>query len=83
MVTDAVSCACRIEALTEHEAAGLMKSQPLLELQRAHGGDCFEVVVEPRDAHPKLVRDAVDSKRLVKVLMKALNGLGDVGSVAT
>jgi len=82
MVTDAVGRACRVEALTEHETAGLLKSKPLLELQGAHCGDGFEVVMESGDTHAKLARDALDSERLVKVLVEALNSPGDVGSVA-
>ena len=82
VVTNAVGRARCVEALTEHQPAGLLKPQPLLELQGAHGGDGFEVVMEPRDAHPKLAGDAVNSKRLVKVFLEALNSLGDVGSIA-
>ena len=82
VITDAVSCARRIKALAEHQPAGLLQPQPLLELQWAHRRDGLEVVVEARDAHPELVRDAVYPKRLVKVFMEALNGLDDVRGVA-
>jgi hypothetical protein len=82
VVTDAVGHACCVKSLTEHEAAGFLKAQPLLELQGAHSGDGFEVVVESRDAHPELAGDALDPKRLIKVLVEALNRPGDVGSVA-
>src|SRR3954464_5354567 len=38
IIAHAVARACRIQALTEHEAAGLLQPQLLLELQRAHCG---------------------------------------------
>ena len=82
MVTDAVGHACCIKSLAEQETAGFLESQPLLELQGAHRGHGFEVVMESRDAHAKLARDAVNSERLVKVLVEAFNSPGDVGSVA-
>src|SRR5258708_3705073 len=77
MVADAVGGAGRVEAFAEHQPAGLLQPQPLLELQRAHSGDGFEVVMEPRNAHPQLARDAVDAQGLVKVCMQALDGLDD------
>ena len=81
-ISDSYSSTGRIQTFSQHQSAGFLQSQPLLELQWAHSGDGFEVVMESRDAHPKLACDALDSKRLVKVLMEALNGLGDVESVA-
>ena len=82
IITHAVGGTCRVEVLAEHKPAGLLEPQPLLELQGAQRGDGFEVVVEARDAHSELVRDSVDSKRLVKVAMEALDGPGDARGVA-
>jgi threonine dehydrogenase-like Zn-dependent dehydrogenase len=48
--------------------AGLLEAHPLLELQGAHRGDRLEVVVESRDAHPKLPGDVFDAERPVEVL---------------
>src|SRR3712207_2274124 len=53
VVAHAVAGARRVEALTEHQPAGLLQPQLLLELQRAHRGDLLEVVVEARGAHPE------------------------------
>ena len=44
----------RRRPLPEHQAAGFLQPQLLLELQRAHRGDFLEVLVEARDAHPEL-----------------------------
>ncbi len=73
--------ACCVKSLTEHETASFLKPKPLLELQGTHSGDSFEVVMESRDTHAKLAREAVNSKLLVKALIDAFNSLGDVRSV--
>jgi hypothetical protein len=82
VVTDTVGRAGRVKALPKHEAAGFLKSQSLLELQGTHGRNRLEVVMEPRYAHPKFACDVIDTKRLIKILMEALNGPGDMGRVA-
>ena len=48
MVTDTVGHACGVKSLSEHETAGFLKPQPLLELQGTHSGDSFEVMIESR-----------------------------------
>src|SRR6266508_2298715 len=76
-VPHAVAGACGIQPLAEHETAGLLEPQLLLELQGAHRGERPEVVVEARDAHPEHARDVLDSQRLVEVFPEPLDGLGD------
>jgi hypothetical protein len=82
-VPHVVAGACGVEALAEHQTAGFLEPQLLLELQRAHRGEHPKVVVEVRDAHPELARDVLDSQRLVEVFAKPLDGLGDAVSGTT
>src|SRR4028119_119436 len=72
-----------VQVLADHEAAGLLEAHPLLELQGAHRGDRLEVVVEARDAHPRLPRYVFDSERPVEVLAQPLEGFSDAVGVAT
>src|SRR6266487_830660 len=83
MVPHAIGGTCRVEVLAQHQTAGLLQPQPLLELQGAHRRDGLEVVVEPRDAHSQLSRDILDAKWLVEVLTESLDRSGNVGCVAT
>jgi hypothetical protein len=68
VVAHAVGGTGRIEVFAQHQAAGLLQAQPLLKLQGTQRRDCFEVVMEPRDAHAKLSREALDVQGLVEVL---------------
>ena len=55
VITDAIGRAGRVQSLTEHEAVGLLKSQPLMELEAAHGSNGFEVIVNLETLTPILV----------------------------
>src|ERR687889_269751 len=81
-VAHSVAGACGVYILTEHETAGLLEAHPLLELQGAHRGDCPEVVVEARDAHPEIPGDVFDPQRPVEVLAEPLDGPCDAVAVA-
>src|SRR5215207_2290534 len=81
-VAHAVAGASGVEALAEHEAAGLLQPDPLLELQRAHRRDRPEMVVEARDAHPDLPGHVLDPKRSVEVLAEPLQRPADAVGVA-
>jgi hypothetical protein len=72
-----------VQVLAEHEASGRLEAHPLLELQGAHRGDRIEVVVEARDAHPRLPRYVFDSEWPVEVLAQPLEGFSDAVGVAT
>jgi hypothetical protein len=82
LIPDAIGCTGRIQVFREHQTTGLLKSQPLLELQGAHRGDGLEVMVEARNAHPQLVREVLDVQWLVEVLAQSGNGSGDIGGVS-
>ena len=82
MVPHAIGGTCRVEVFAQHQTAGLLEPQPLLELQGAHRRDGLEVVVETRDAHAQFSRDLLDAKWLVEVLTESLDRSGDVGGVA-
>src|SRR5207248_954313 len=55
----------RVEVFAQHQTAGLLLPQPLLELQGAQRRDGLEVVVQTRDAHSHLACEALDAKWLV------------------
>src|SRR5438445_279816 len=57
VIPDAGAGARRIKVLAEHQPAGLLEPQLLLELPRAHRRDRLEVVVEARHAHPHRLRE--------------------------
>jgi len=83
IIAYSVARACRIQALPEHQAAGFLQPQLLLELQRAHCGQRPEVMVEARNAHPELARDLLDPQLLVEVSPEPVEGRGDaVGAPA-
>lgn len=67
----------RIQTLAEHQPAGFLQPQLLLELQRAQRRDFSEVVVEARHAHPQRTRKLLDAHRLVEVVPEPINGLGN------
>ena len=71
-----------VETLPKHELAGFLEPYLLLELQRAHGGDRFEVVVKARHAHIQSPGDVVHLKRLVKLPTKPFDSPGDAVVVA-
>jgi hypothetical protein len=68
VVTDTEGRARRIQPLTEHETAGFLESKQFLKPQGAHRGDGFKMLVKSRDTHSKLMRNVVNSKRLIKSL---------------
>jgi len=82
VVAHAIGRTRRVEVFAQHQTAGLLQPQPLLELQGAHRRDGLEVVVEPRDAHAQFSRKFLDVKWLVEVLTESSDRSGDVGSVA-
>ncbi len=82
MVSHAIGCTSRVEVFAQHQTAGLLESQPLLELQGTHRRDGLEVVVQTRDAHAQLLREALDAQWLVEVLAESLDRSGDVGGIA-
>src|SRR6266567_7925269 len=51
VVAHAIGSTCRVQVFAQHQTAGLLQPQLLLELQGAHRRDSLEVVVETRDAH--------------------------------
>ena len=57
-----------VEILAEHEAPGFLEPQLLLELERAHGGDGFEMGVEPRYAHAELIPPQLSRRAATKVI---------------
>src|SRR5262245_28968636 len=50
-VSDTLTGSSRVHHRCEHKATRLLQPQNLLILQRAHRGDCLEVLMERRDAH--------------------------------
>ena len=52
LLTDLKCCARGIELLRQHLLPRCMKSKLLLKLQRAHGRQAAEVMMERRSAHP-------------------------------
>src|SRR6266480_7510367 len=82
VVAHAIGRTGRVEVFAQHQTAGLLQPQPLLELQGAQRRDGFEVVVEPRDAHAQFSREFLDVKWLVEVLTESSDRSGNVGCVA-
>ena len=66
-VADFEGCAGGVEAVVDHALAGYVKAQLLLILQRAHGGERAEVMVEGGDAHLRHDGQVFDTERLVVV----------------
>src|SRR5262249_50070500 len=75
VIPDAVAGAGGVDVLAEHEAAGFLEPQLLLELEGAHRGDRLEVVVEAGDAHPELTCQVLDPERPVEVSPEPRDGL--------
>ena len=61
LVADAIGSYFSIDIFTQHQTAGLLQSQPLLELRGAQRRDGFEVVLQPRDAHAQFSRQLLDA----------------------
>jgi hypothetical protein len=61
VVAHAIGRTRRIEIFAQHQTAGLLEPQLLLELQGAQRRDGLEVVVEPRDAHAQFSCDLFDA----------------------
>ena len=83
MVPHAKSRTGRVEVFAQQQAPGLLEPHLLLELQRTHGRDGLEVVVQRRDAHPQLARKLLDAQGPVEISTQALNRLGDAGGIAS
>lgn len=66
-VADVIGRDFRLESLHEHETLRLFKTQRFLILQRAHGGDALEMLVERRDAHVRHPRELDDLQRAREV----------------
>src|SRR3546814_2070055 len=56
----------------------LLQAELLLVLQRTHRRDGLEVLVEGRDAHPRLRRQLGDGDRLLEVALQAADGAIDL-----
>src|SRR6266566_5118332 len=82
VVPHAIGRTCRVQVFAQHQTAGLLEPQLLLELQGAHRRDGLEVVVQTRYAHSQLSRDILDAQWLVEVLTESLDRSGDGGGVA-
>ncbi len=76
-ITDLAAGGSGVGHQGEHEAAGFLKTQNFLILQRAHVGDGPEVLVEGGDAHVNQVGEVFDSHRLRVVVTNPSNGLGN------
>ena len=63
----------RVHVLAEHQAARLMEPYLFLELQGAHRRHRLEVVKKSGDAHPEMMRDALDFQRLVEMFDQVLD----------
>lgn len=79
-ITNFKGGAGRIESLMEHALPSDVQAQVLLILERAHGGECAEVMMERGDAHTGNLCEFFDSERFGVVIAKPGDGLG--GSVA-
>ena len=69
LVADLERGSGRIQALREHQLPCFIQPQSLLELQRAHGCQRPEVMMEARDAHPAVRRQVIDTDRLREVIL--------------
>ena len=61
LVAHAIGSYFSVDIFTQHQTAGLLQSQPLLELRGAQRRDGFEVVLQPRDAHAQFSRQLLDA----------------------
>src|SRR5689334_6116033 len=82
VVPHAVGSACSVEVFAQHQTAGLLEPQPLLELQGAHRRDGLEVAMQRRDAHAQFSRELLEGKWLVEVVTESIDRSGDVGGAA-
>src|SRR5579884_2085054 len=76
------SSACCVEVFAQHQTAGLLQSQVLLELLGTQRRDGFEAVLQTRDTHAQFVRELLDAQGPVEVLEKSLDGSGNGWGVA-
>ena len=90
MTTDAVTPAGdlerrgrRVQALREHQPSRLVQAQGLLVLQRAHGRQRAEMMVEGRGAHVDLRSQVVDAEGLGEIPLQPLDGPGDLMALAS
>ena len=61
VVPHAIGSTGCVEVFAQHETAGLLEPQLLLELQGTHRRDSLELGMEPRDAHAQLTRDLLNA----------------------
>lgn len=66
-----------LEGFGQHEAAGFLQADDLLVLERAHGGDALEVLVESRGAHIYGLSKLFNDKGLIVLLSDHLDGLSN------
>src|SRR5215475_4690308 len=55
-----MTCGRRVHGLSQHQPSRLLQSNLFLILQRAHGRDGLETMVERRRTHARLARDSLD-----------------------
>lgn len=53
-VADAEAGVCYIEFFAEHQAAGFLKTDLFLKLDRTHRGYAFEMMMKTRHAHSQI-----------------------------
>src|SRR6266568_7162971 len=82
VVPHAIGCTCRVEVFAQHQTAGLLQPQLLLELRGAHRCDGLEVLAQPGDAHAQLSRESLNAQWLVEVVAQSCDRSGDGGGVA-
>src|SRR5258706_1033979 len=66
LIADAKAGACCVEVFAEHKAAGFLKPDLFLKLQRAHRRHGFEVMMKAGNAHSEFAGDILDPQWLVE-----------------
>jgi phage tail protein X len=82
VVSDAVADRRHVIATGQQHQTRVLKTDLLLEPDRAESRDSLEVAMEGRGAHATRSRQLFDLKRLAVVLGDPTNGLPDVGEAA-
>ena len=67
----------RVQPFAQHQPPRLLQAQPLLVLQRAQARHRLEVLVEPRQAHPRLPGERLDPERVREVVPQPPDRAGD------
>lgn len=73
---------CGIQRLSDHQSTGLLKSDLLLILKRAHRCDRFEMLMERRHAHMDLSGDVLDLQSPIVLVLDDRDGLVDLTEFA-